>query len=174
MRKSFVSGKGLLRMRYPTTIRVMQRWGVAERRIAWRRETAHGRSSRVGRSLFERRARQIVVQTHHFRCWVAGGRCSRIGAAGDHRGRGDGNARVGHGERGRAAHFLLLGVVQDWVGCHGCRVDRRCRMRRSVGSGPRVSELRRVVVWHIMLVNIVKAHTAVLAVLVFNNHSHGG
>lgn len=146
----------------------MVQGGVADWRIAGWRETAHGRSSRVGRSLFERRARQIVVKTHHFWCWVASRRRSRVCAAGDHRRCGDGDARVGHGEGGWAAHFLLFGVVQDRIGCHGCRVDRRRRMRRGVGSGPRVSELRRVVV-----VNTVKAHPAVLAVLVFNNHSHG-
>ena len=96
----------------------MVQGGVADWRIAGWRETAHGRSSRVGRSLFERRARQIVVKTHHFWCWVASRRRSRVCAAGDHRRCGDGDARV--------------------------------------------------------LVHMVEAsHAAVLAVLVFNNHSHG-
>lgn len=41
-------------------------------------------------------------------------------------------------------------------------------MRRSVRGGPRVCEL-----WRSVVVDIVEAHAAIWAVLVFHNHRHG-
>lgn len=110
-----------------------------------------------------------MLHPHDFGPWVARGGRSRVVAAGDHGGRGDGDARVRHRHGRGPAHFLF-GVVET----HGGRVDGRGGMRRGLRSGPRVGKLRRVVMRHVVLIDVVEAHPAVLAVLVFNDHRHGG
>lgn len=161
-----------LRMRYPTVLVLVHRRSVAKRGVARRREAGHGRGGGIGRSLIERSARHVVRQTHHLRTGVTRSSSSRIVAPGDHRGSGNGNTRVWHRHRW-AAHFLLLNMAEaNLAGSHGSRVDRGSGMGRSL-SGPWVGELRSAVV-HVVLIHVIEAHPAVLAVLVLNDHRHGG
>ena len=153
---------------------MLYRRSIAQGCIAGRGKAAHGRGGGVGGRLFEGSARKVVRHGHHLRARVARGGAGGIVAPGDHgRGRhGDARVRQGHGG---AADFLLLGRVQDLAGAHGGRVHRGGRVRGSVSSRPGIGELGRIVVGEVMLlVNTVKTHPAVLAVLVFNDHRHGG
>ena len=145
---------------------------IAERGVACGREAAHGRGSSVSRRLFKRSAWHVVRQSHHLWSGVTRGSGGGIVAAGDHGGCRDGNTGVWQSHR-RAAHFLLLNMAEaNLAGTHGSRVDGGVGMGRSL-SGPRIGELRRVVVVHVVLIHIIEAHPAVLAVLVFNDHRHG-
>lgn len=58
------------------------------------------------------------------------------------------------------------------VGPHGRRIHGWVWVRGGMGSGPRIRELR-IAVLHIAVVDVVKAHPAILAVLVLNDHRHG-
>lgn len=125
-------------------------------------------------------ARHLMLHTHHFGSRIArggggGGSSSgsrgRVTAARNQRGRRDGDTGVGHGHgRGSVGDFFLL----DRIEAHGRGgVDGRVGVRRSVRGSPRISELWWIVMRQgIMRVDVVKAHSAILAVLVLHDHSH--
>lgn len=153
-------------MRHPTVV-LVDRGCVADRCIAGRREAANRRGSGVRRSLFKSGPGNVMGKAHHVRSGIGGGRCGgRVVAAGDHR-----RSRNRHGiwqrDVRRAAVFVLFDA-------HGSRVNRGRRVRRRMGSSPRVCELWWLAVMRdAMLVDTVKPHSAaVLAVLVFNDHRH--
>lgn len=156
-----------LRMGYAAVL--VQSRSIAQRRIASGRKSAHRRRRSVSGSLLERGTGQIVLHAHDFGAGVARRGGGRVVAAGDHGRRGNGDTRVRH-RHGRRPGNFLFGMVE----AHGRCVHGRSGMGRGMSSGPGVGELRGVVVRHVMLIDVVEAHPAVLAVLVLNDHSHGG
>ena len=139
---------------------------VADRRIASGRKAAHGRSGCVGGRLFKVGARHFVLHAHDLRAIAGGG----VVAAGDEGGSGHGDIGVGHGHGRVATDFLALDGVNWDAGAvaHAGRIDRGGRVGGGMRGGPRVGELGGIV-----MIDIVEAHAAILAVLVFNDHRHG-
>ena len=123
-----------------------------------------------------------MLHTHHLGSRIARGgsgsgsssRRSRgrvIAATRDQGRRRNGDTGVGHGHgRGSVGDFFLL----DRIEAHGrSGVDRRIGVRGSVCGSPGISELWWTVMRQAMMrVDIVEAHSAILAVLVLHDHSH--
>lgn len=164
---------GNSRMRHSARIlmlRLVHRLSITHRRIVCRRKRSHRRSSGVCGCLFEGRPGHLRLHSQHLRGAITG--CV-VGAAGHHRGCGYGDAGIRQRNGRWSCHILLLDMVQTQVvGTHcGC-IHGRVRVRSCMGGGPRIGELR-VAVLHVAVVDVVKAHPAVLAVLVLNDHRHG-
>lgn len=163
-----VAGRDL-RVRHATGVLGLRgvNWSVANWRVAGGSETAHGGSScGVGWGLLETCAWDIVLHGHHL--WAVAGGC--VVAGRDHGGRGNRDIRVGHGHGGGAADLLTLDGVERETGpiAHGGGIYGGSRVRSGMRGGPRVCEL-----WWIVVVDIIEAHAAIGAVLVFNDHRHG-
>lgn len=131
-------------------------------------------SGRVRRRwlLLKRRSRHLVLHVQHLRSSITG---RRVVVPGHQRWRRHGDAGVRQRDGGGpGSHVFVLDRVQSQLiaGHRRGRVDGRVR----VGGGmrPWIVELRRVVVMvHVALVDVIETHTAVLAVLILNDHRHG-
>lgn len=151
----------------------MKRLRVVHGRVVGGGERGDRGCGRVRRRwlLLKRRSRHFVLHVQHLRSSITG---RRVVVPGHQRGRRNGDAGVRQRDGGGPGHVVVLdGVQPQLIAAHGRgRVDRRVR----VGGGmrPWIGELRRVVlVVHVALVDVIEAHTAVLAVLILNDHRHG-
>lgn len=164
-------------MRYPAILMV-QRRSITERRIASGGKAAHGGGGGVCWGVLKRGARHFVRHAHDLGGWGIAGRSSSGGGRSrvtgrsrtrDQRGRGHGDTGggIGHRQRRRTVvDILLLDGVQRSVD-GGIGVGRRVR------SSPGIGELRGIGMREaMMVVDRIKGHSAVWAVLVLKDHRH--
>lgn len=150
---------------------LVQSLSIVHGRVVGRSEGGHGGGRGVCWGLFEGRPGHLVLHAQHLRAAIAG--CAVVVVPSHQGGSRHGDAGVGHGDGGWSGHVLLLDMVQTQVvGTHRSRIHGWVWVRRGMGSGPRIGELR-IAVLHIAVVDVVKTHPAVLAVLVLNDHRHG-
>ena len=151
-------------------VRWLQGLGKAQGVVIPGGETADGCRGGVGGRAIQGRARPVLRDADDSRAGVA---ARDIVIAGDHGGRGDGDAGVGQGGRGtllrRIAGLRSHVIAGHGRGRIGGRIGGRGRVLR-----PGIGKLRRVAVLvHVVLVERTEPHAPVRAVVILNDHRHG-